>query len=84
VVGVGLAKVGAEAGGERVAEADDEVLRGRRGTLRGGRGRGGRSWCGLRGGWNCGGGLRVIVCRLATAEEEARGERGQSDESDSG
>ncbi len=46
VVGVGLAEVGAEAGGERVAETDDEVLRGvlrgRRGALRGGRGWGGR------------------------------------------
>ena len=41
VVGIGLADVGAVAGGERVAEADD-VLRGRRGALRGGGGRGGR------------------------------------------
>ncbi len=77
LVGVGLADVGAEAGGEGVAEADDEVLRGRRGALRdwfsGGGGRGNR-----------GGGFRVIVCRLAAGEEEAGGERGQSDKSNTG
>jgi len=87
VVGVGLAEVGAEAGGEGVAETDDEGLGGRRGlrvlrgALRGGCGRCGR---GLRGGWNCGGRLRVLVCRLASAEEKARGEGGECDESDSG
>ena len=74
VVGVGLAEIGAQAGGERVAEADDER------TGVDGRGRGLR-WC-RRG--NRGGRFHVTVCRLAAAEEEAGGEGGQSDKSNSG
>ena len=74
LVGVGLAEVGAEAGGERVAETDDQ------GTGVGGRG------CGLRwrGRGNRGGRFHVIVCRLAAGEEEAGGERGQSCKSNNG
>ena len=82
VVGIGLAEVGAVAGGERVAEAD-EVLRGRRGALRGGGVRGRRGWsgCGDGGG---GRGFGVAACGLATGEAEAGGERGQSNKTNTG
>jgi hypothetical protein len=82
VVGIRLADVGAEASGKRVAEADDEVLRGvlsgRRGALRG------WLWGGGAGGGRGGGGSFGSGGRLATREAEAGGERGQSDKSDTG
>jgi hypothetical protein len=80
-VGVGLAGVGAEAGGEGVSEADDEVLRGRRGASRGGllrRWRGGRG--SGRGRW-----VFCVVRNVFTASAgEADGERCDGDEADSG
>ena len=82
-VGVGLAEVGAEAGGERVAETDDEVLRGVlrgwRGALRGGLG--GRLGRWREGG---GGGFGAGVSGLAATEGKAGGERGQSHKSNNG
>ncbi len=84
-IGVGLAGVGAEAGGEGVAEADDEVLRGRREALRGGLLRWGRGGRGGGRGSGCGCGVFCVTRNVFTASAgEADGERCDGDDADSG
>ena len=80
VVGVGLAVVGAIAGGEGVAETEEEGARvgggGRIVDGQRGRGRGRRG--------DRRGGLGVAACELASSDAKAGGDRRQSDKSDTG